>query len=158
MLRVAAIAATVIATVANVSICRSADLAGEATVIDGDTIEINGQQIMLFGIDAPESDQICKYAGEAYHCGQQSALALKRYIGTHAVTCDARSWSYEHVLAVCMADDDDLSRLMVLNGQAFADRPGSSDYTTDEADAQTTKRGIWRGEFVMPAAWRQGVR
>lgn len=158
MLRVAAIAATVIATVANVSNSHSADLAGEATVIDGDTIEINGQQIMLFGIDAPEADQICKYAGEAYHCGQQSTLALKRYIGTHAVTCDARSWSYEHVLAVCTADDDDLSRLMVLNGQAFADRPRSSDYTTDEADAQTTKRGIWRGEFVMPAAWRQGVR
>jgi len=158
MLRVAAIAAAVIATVAIVSNCHSAELAGEATVIDGDTIEINGQQIMLFGIDAPESDQVCKYAGEVYHCGQQSMLALKRYIGTHPVTCDPRSWSYEHVLAVCTADDDDLSRLMVSNGQAFADRPRSSDYTTDEADAQKTKRGIWRGEFVMPAAWRQGVR
>ncbi|MFG1278249.1 thermonuclease family protein [Xanthobacter autotrophicus] len=34
-------------------------LAGRASVIDGDTIEIHGTRIRLEGIDAPESRQTC---------------------------------------------------------------------------------------------------
>jgi endonuclease YncB( thermonuclease family) len=33
------------------------DLAGQASVIDGDTLEIHGTRIRLWGIDAPESNQ-----------------------------------------------------------------------------------------------------
>ncbi len=35
-----------------------ADVAGTASVIDGDTIEVHGQRIRLHGIDAPERRQL----------------------------------------------------------------------------------------------------
>ncbi len=35
-----------------------ADVAGTASVIDGDTIEVHAQRIRLHGIDAPESRQL----------------------------------------------------------------------------------------------------
>jgi endonuclease YncB( thermonuclease family) len=38
----------------------TADFTGQASVIDGDTLEIYGRRIRLFGIDAPESRQTCE--------------------------------------------------------------------------------------------------
>ena len=57
------------------------DLTGQASVIDGDTLEIHGTRIRLWGIDAPESSQLCR--GEdslQYRCGAQAANDLDAYI------------------------------------------------------------------------------
>jgi endonuclease YncB( thermonuclease family) len=53
-------------------------------VIDGDTLEIHGQRVRLYGVDAPESSQTCPdETGQKWPCGQQAALALQDpiYIG-----------------------------------------------------------------------------
>jgi endonuclease YncB( thermonuclease family) len=34
------------------------NVSGQASVIDGDTLEIHGSRIRLWGIDAPESNQL----------------------------------------------------------------------------------------------------
>ena len=55
------------------------DLAGQASIVDGDTLEIHGTRIRLWGIDAPESSQLCR--GEdslQYRCGAKAANDLGR--------------------------------------------------------------------------------
>ncbi len=45
--------------VATAALAEGAHITEVASVVDGDTIEIHGQRIRLFGIGAPESSQLC---------------------------------------------------------------------------------------------------
>ncbi len=47
-------------------------VAGVASVIDGDTIEVPAQRIRLHGIDAPESRQLCRLDGKPWQCGKDA--------------------------------------------------------------------------------------
>src|SRR3546814_589807 len=69
---------------------RADDLTGTASVIDGDTIEIHDIRIRLFGIDAPESRQLCQLNGKDYRCGQKASLALSDFIGRSTVACEVK--------------------------------------------------------------------
>jgi endonuclease YncB( thermonuclease family) len=42
------------------SVASADDFVGQASVIDGDTVEMHGVRIRLWGIDAPESSQLCR--------------------------------------------------------------------------------------------------
>ena len=53
-------------------------IVGRASVVDGDTIDIDGVRIRFSGIDAPESWQKCtNAAGMAYSCGRAAAATLE---------------------------------------------------------------------------------
>lgn len=136
-------------------------LVGQASVIDGDTIEIHGTKIRLSGIDAPESSQLCR--GEdslPYQCGAKSANALSIFIGRKVVTCETQTKDrYGRTVAACFVGGIDLADWLVGNGLAFDwPRYSSGKYATAQNDAERGGKGIWSGSYVLPWLYRQCVR
>ncbi|MFO1097839.1 MAG: thermonuclease family protein [Xanthobacteraceae bacterium] len=131
-------------------------IVGVASVIDGDTIEIHDHRIRLFGIDAPESSQLCvRTTGERWRCGQQASFALADRIGRAPVSCQPRDLDrYGRVVAVCFKGNEDLNRWMVASGWAVAYKQYSLDYVADEVGARRSRINIRSGEFEMPRDWR----
>ena len=133
-----------------------ADVNGPARVIDGDSLEIQGERIRLHGIDAPESRQLCRLNGKPWQCGKDAANALADKIARRPVTCkDLGRDRYKRIIARCTVAGEDMGAWMVQQGWALAYRRYSLDYTDMEADAQAARRGIWAGEFVKPWEWRR---
>ena len=132
-------------------------IVGRASVTDGDTVVIHGKRIRLYGIDAPESAQMCEdTAAKEYRCGQAAALALADRIGEAPILCEPRDTDrYGRTVAICRKGSEDLNAWMVAQGHAIAFRRYSRDYAGQEAQARAAKRGIWAGTFEDPAGWRR---
>ena len=134
----------------------AADAVGPARVIDGDTIEIEGARIRLFGIDAPETRQVCDLYGEPYRCGQEATKALAERVGARPLTCRQRTTDrYGRAVAVCYLDDEDIGAWLVRAGWALSFRKYSEAYSGEEAAARRQGLGLWRGRFEPPWEWRQ---
>jgi endonuclease YncB( thermonuclease family) len=131
-------------------------LVGQASVIDGGTIEIHDQRVRLYGIDAMESRQLC-WNGKRrrYACGREAALALDDFIGDSVVSCESRGHDrYRRILARCSVRGEDLGAWLVESGHALAYRQYSRDYVKQERGARKIKGGVWKGKFVKPWEWR----
>lgn len=161
-MRLAGLKAAILAIVLTITSSLPAaaqELAGQASVIDGDTIEIHGQRIRLFGIDAVESGQRCTRGGKPWNCARESAFALADRIGRSAIDCRARDRDrYGRIVAVCFKGPEDLNRWMVDQGWAVAYRHYSMDYADAEEQARAAGRGLWSGSFEMPWEWRKKNR
>ena len=73
---------------ASIKVAASADLTGRTSVIDGDTLEIHGTRVRTWGIDAPESSQLCRGADSLqYRCGAKAANELAAFFGGRPVSC-----------------------------------------------------------------------
>jgi endonuclease YncB( thermonuclease family) len=134
-------------------------LSGPAKVADGDSLEIQGRRIRLFGIDAPEATQTCDREGRKWACGHASADRLRGLIGDGVVVCSGDEVDqYARLIAVCTTGGVDLNQAMVADGWATAFRRYSAAYVIDETRARVGKLGLWASNFELPEAYRAEKR
>ncbi|WP_076367708.1 thermonuclease family protein [Phaeovulum vinaykumarii] len=153
-------ASAFLATAVTAQLAWSETIAGTASVIDGDTLEIHGTRIRLSAIDAIESRQLCTRSdGRKWNCGKDAAFALANKIGRAPISCDVSGTDrYRRSVAVCSLRGEDLNGWLVENGWAVAYRRYGTDYVPAEDRARAAGRGIWASNFVMPWDWRRGAR
>ena len=141
------------------------EISGNAQIIDGDTIKINSNKIRLYGIDAPEFNQLCKKPyltififafNKDYQCGKISTEKLKKKINGKLIKCKILDIDrYKRLIGECYKRNLNLNSWLVSNGYAVAYRKYSKKYISDEINAKNKKIGIWQGKFEMPWDYRR---
>ncbi|EEW25142.1 thermonuclease family protein [Rhodobacter ferrooxidans] len=130
-------------------------LEGDAHVVDGDTLDVAGHAVRLFGIDAPELQQTCTRGGQAWACGHWAREELAQAVQGAAVSCTVQDRDkYGRSVAICTAAGRDLGQLLVEAGAAGAYRRYSDRYARAEAGAERRKLGIWSAVMQSPEAFR----
>lgn len=129
---------------------------------DGDGFEIKGEAMRVWGVDAPEYDQVCKdRAGRPYRCGQVAQRALQALVLGKALRCVVRDVdSYRRPDVSCtLPNGQDLGRKLIDLGAAV-ELPQYSRglYSSDEERARSKGAGIWQGEFDRPEVWKRAKR
>ena len=158
--------ALIFLTLSNIAISNEKTISGKAKVVDGDTIKINKKKVRLFGIDAPEKDQICKKVyfnflifnfQKDYKCGEESTLALSKKLQNKEVKCilEDNKDIYKRNIGTCYIKNQDINKWLVKNGYALAYKKYSKKYVLDEQYAKENELGIWKGAFTEPEKWRR---
>ncbi|VAX08387.1 hypothetical protein MNBD_GAMMA26-557 [hydrothermal vent metagenome] len=138
-------------------------LEGKAEIIDGRTVVINGQQIRLLNMDAPDLDQVCytKKKQIGFRCGVVAAEKLAKLISHQTLTCEGEKKDAEgNLWATCyvgqLPQKIDINEQAVLSGWAVYDPAQSDKYKRIQGAAHNIRQGLWRAKFVMPWEWRAG--
>lgn len=124
---------------------------GVPRLVDGDSFHMNGDEVRMKGIDAPEGRQTCQRQGRDWPCGEEARRELQRQINGMKVTCEVHERDqHRRLLGTCRAGGKNLNAAMVEQGYAVA----FGGYEAEERVARNAKRGLWSGEFERPRDWR----
>lgn len=118
---------------------------GRPLVLDGDTLEFDGERIDLWGIDAPEFEQTCTDGGIEWACGAFAYSNLVTRLGQGGVWCLPRGYDAQSVpRGQCFQGFKDLGKTSVAQGWAYAANSVTQAYGSDEARARQAARGLWK--------------
>ena len=132
------------------------DVTGNARVVDGDTIHIGKTKVRLWGIDAPETKQVCQRDGKLWQCGEAATEALRQFIGNSPVICESHGKDrYGRMIGKCNVNGLDIGGEMVSRGLALAYTRYSRYYLPNQNEARAAGVGIFAGEFMPPWEWRR---
>ena len=130
--------------------------AKEVNVIDGDSIVVDGVEMRLEGIDAPEYKQFCYDKNEKkYPCGKRATEYMKSLVSSDIKCRKITIDKYRRQVSVCYVHGEDINKKMVAAGWAVAYSRYTHDYDKVQAEAKKEKRGIWKGRFIPPELYRR---
>ncbi|MEM7444337.1 MAG: thermonuclease family protein [Pseudomonadota bacterium] len=127
------------------------------TVTDGDRFQLGEERVRLWGIDAPEPDQICERDGRPVAVGSAAAATLDALLqdldGCQPLGTDRHGWTVARCYTL---GGDDIGQMLVLAGVAW-DYPKFSDgdYADEEEEARENGRGNWSMDCIAPWEWRR---
>ena len=131
------------------------DAIAKVRVVDGDSLVVDGQDVRLWGIDAPEYNQTCYDAkGIEYVCGDVSFQYLKGIVGDNVVCESIVVDRYKRQVSVCDVDGININEKMVESGMAVVYGQYSNEYEDVQVKAKESKSGIWQGKFMNPELFR----
>lgn len=123
------------------------------TVLDGNTLRIEGSRLKLAGMEAPELRQQCVRDQRLEPCGEQAAQALQKIIDLAVKPVECRIESAG--TGVCLIDGRDIGEALVLQGRAIST---GERYVEAQEQARKGKLGLWSSAWVPPEQWRDGHR
>lgn len=130
---------------------------GQAVVTDGDTIEIHGTRIRLWGIDAVEAKQLCWDAqSRALRCGLIASVALAEFIARRVVHCEQLSVDRDgRPVATCSIGGGDIGDWLVREGYAIDYvKYSKGAYAKAQDIARANDAGLWKMEWQLPENYR----
>ncbi|MBV9252233.1 MAG: thermonuclease family protein [Acetobacteraceae bacterium] len=135
---------------------QAGQISGTATVVDSTVIEINGQRIMLWGIDSVMRKQTCTVGGKFWQCWPAAVRDLQLLVDQGPTTCElvGEPDAYGRVLGRCTVNGQSLNEELVRRGYAVARVNEAPEYAAVEAEAKEEKRGLWQGQFLTPSEFR----
>jgi len=134
-------------------------VAQEIRTIDGDTFELDGEVIRLWGIDAPEMGQTCWNGRRDVDVGTGAWTVLNSVLMTLAACDPVDIDRYGRTVAICAtAQGWDIGAIMVGVGWAWEDvrytNGAYADMTRNAEDQAGTP--LYRGQCIPAWEWREG--
>ena len=87
---------------------------GMARVIDSDMLEVDGQRIILFGVDAMDRNQTCSIKGKGWDCWAVGARELQILVANEPVSCEDQGIPdpFLRVYAICNVGTVDINEAL----------------------------------------------
>lgn len=143
-----------------------APISGRVSLTDADTFRFeDGTRVRLFGVDAPEKNQMCEGVSGCFPCGKEATEFVSKLINAGQLQCvPTGDVSYNRIVASCSVNGKDIALELLRAGWALPTPrylkrdPREKDYLAAAQGAMNSKTGIHQGKSIEPAQWRKKQR
>lgn len=154
------VVALLLALGAGPALAQDADsVTGPARTVDADIIMVNKQRVILWGVDAPERDQLCAVGGQKWACWDGAKQALDDILARGEVTCALTGTAdpFGRRFGTCTINGEDVGEAFVRTGMGRAYLEQTDLYLAAEEAAKAAELGVWQAGAKVddPWAWRK---